>query len=245
MIDGHTEQIYKGRSTLSILDTKSERFVFLHQTVLTQHKKNLRGRVFPGRGDWQEPHLFSGWPHFERLNSLSFALRFPGYFQIFPEQLKRENLYLGLRHIPYIFPEFSKFYFKNWDFPKFSLSFPWDSDNFSNSLSFPYFPGLWPPYNNFQKTIGKTIFHKQSIVNPPLINVLGKTLGRHNTPILNRVKLINAFSEIFMFSKVKASRLNQDIFSKTSVMFSVSNINTNFLLNFPLSKMPGINTVKP
>ena len=46
-----------------------------------------------------------------------------------------------------------------------------------------------------------------------------------------------------MFSKVKASRLNQDIFSKTSVMFSVSNINTNFLLNFPLSKMPGINTV--
>ena len=90
--DGHTEQIYKGRSTLSILDTKSERFVFLHQTVLTQHKKNLRGRVFPCRGDWQEPHLFSGWPHFERLNFLSFPLRFPGYFQIFPEQLMRENL---------------------------------------------------------------------------------------------------------------------------------------------------------
>ena len=86
--DGHTEQIYKGRSTLSILDTKSECFVFLHQTVLTQHKKNLRSRVFPGRGDWQEPHLFPGWPHFERLNSLSF----PRYFQIFPEQLKRENL---------------------------------------------------------------------------------------------------------------------------------------------------------
>ena len=92
VIDGHTEQIYKGRSTLSILDTKSECSVFLHQTVLTQHKKNLRGRVFPGRGDWQESHLFSGWPHFERLNSLSFPLRFPGYFQIFPEQLKRENL---------------------------------------------------------------------------------------------------------------------------------------------------------
>ena len=43
-----------------------------------------------------------------------------------------------------------------------------------------------------------------------------------------------------MISKVKASRLNQDIFSKTSVMFSVSNINANFLLNFTLSKMPGI-----
>ena len=93
VIDGHTEQIYKGRSTLSILDTaKSERFVFLHQTVLTQHKKNLRGSVFPGRGDWQEPHLFSGWPHFERINSRSFPLRFPEYFHIFPEQLKTENL---------------------------------------------------------------------------------------------------------------------------------------------------------
>ena len=60
VIDGHTEQISKGRSTLSILDTKSERFVFLLQTVLTQHKKNLRGKVFPGRGDWQELHLFQG-----------------------------------------------------------------------------------------------------------------------------------------------------------------------------------------
>ena len=44
-----------------ILDTKSESFIFLHQTVLTQHKKNLRGgRVFPGRGDWQDPILIQG-----------------------------------------------------------------------------------------------------------------------------------------------------------------------------------------
>ena len=96
-----------------IPDTKSERFVFLRQTVLTQHKKNLRGKVFPGKRDWQEPHLFSGWPHFERLNSL----RFPGYFQIFPEQLKRENLLhkflFAICHISYIFPELSRFYFKN------------------------------------------------------------------------------------------------------------------------------------
>ena len=61
VIDGHTEQIYKGRSTLSILDTaKSERFVFLHQTVLTQHKKNLRGRVSPGRGTGRNPIFFQG-----------------------------------------------------------------------------------------------------------------------------------------------------------------------------------------
>ena len=92
VIDGHTEQIYKGRSTFSILDTKSERFVFLHQTVLTQHKKNLRGRVFPGRGGGLAgtPSFFRV-AHFERLNSLSFQMRFPGYFQIFPEQLNREN----------------------------------------------------------------------------------------------------------------------------------------------------------
>ena len=83
VIDGHTEQIYKGISTLSILDTKSECFVFLHQTVLTQHKKNLRGRVFPGRGDWQEPHLFSGWPHFERLNS-EFSPEISRVFSNFP-----------------------------------------------------------------------------------------------------------------------------------------------------------------
>ena len=82
------------------------------------------------------------------------------------------------------------------------------------------------PYNNFQKTIGKTIAYF-SIVNPPLINLLGKTLG-HNAPILNRVKLINVFSEIFLFSKEKASR-TQISFFRTSVMFSVSIINTNFV----------------
>ena len=56
-----------------ILDTKSESFIFLHQTVLTQHKKNLKGQGFPGRADWQGPHLDSGWLHFERLNSSSFS----------------------------------------------------------------------------------------------------------------------------------------------------------------------------
>ena len=113
LIDGHTEQIYKGRSTLSILDTKSERFVSLHQTLLTQHKKNLRGRVFPGRGDWQEPHLFSGWPHFERLIPWVFPWDFQGIFKFSLSNSREKicciNFYLRLRHIHYIFLEFSGF----------------------------------------------------------------------------------------------------------------------------------------
>ena len=71
-----------------ILDTKSESFIFLHQTVLTQHKKNLRGRVFSSRGDQQGPYLDSGWPFLRDFHILrefpQFSLRFPGYFQIFP-----------------------------------------------------------------------------------------------------------------------------------------------------------------
>ena len=49
---------------------------------------------------------------------LQFSLRFPGYFQIFPGATQERksaaiNFYLHLCHTSYIFPEFSRFFFKN------------------------------------------------------------------------------------------------------------------------------------
>ena len=41
-------------------------------------------------------------------------------------------------HFPWVFQVFSTKV-------QISLSFPWDFHSFSNSLSFPRFPGLWPP----------------------------------------------------------------------------------------------------
>ena len=56
-----------------ILDTKSKSFIFLHQTVLTQHNKNLREQGFPGRGE--------GGDFF--LKNLRFPLVFPEILTIF------------------------------------------------------------------------------------------------------------------------------------------------------------------
>ena len=56
---------------------------------------------------------------FEKINSLSF----PGYFKLFPEQLKREKFY-GVHfccqscHIFFIFSEFSKFFPQKFKFPR-------------------------------------------------------------------------------------------------------------------------------
>ena len=65
------------------LDTKSESFIFLHQTVLTQHKKfSLVG------GTGRDPILIQGGHILRDFHILrefpQFSLRFPGYFQIFP-----------------------------------------------------------------------------------------------------------------------------------------------------------------
>ena len=54
-----------------------------------------------------------------------FPWDFQGIFKFFPEQLKREKFaaihyYLGLCYISYIFSEFSRFFFKNSNFPEFS-----------------------------------------------------------------------------------------------------------------------------
>ena len=84
---------------------------------------------------------------YEKLNSLSFPGDFQDIFKFFPEQLKREifdgvHLCFWSHHMFFIFPEFSRFFFLK------KFKFSWDFDNFSNSLSFPYFPGLWPPCHN-------------------------------------------------------------------------------------------------
>ena len=71
------------------------------------------------------------------------------FYKFFLEQFKRKklagiHLHWWLRHIFYIFPKLSRFFYKNLNFPEFSLRF----SNFSNSLSFPgfpCFPGLSPP----------------------------------------------------------------------------------------------------
>ena len=101
---------------------------------------------------WQGLHLVflcQGGHIFEKQNSL----RFPGHFKILPWATQERKIWwnaflLAIMSHSFIFPEFPGVFFKSSDFPEFSLSFPWDFDNFSNSLSFPgfpCFPGLWPP----------------------------------------------------------------------------------------------------
>ena len=52
---------------------------------------------------------------------------------------------------------------------------------------------------------------------PPRENPWG-----HNAPILNRVKLINVFSEILLFSKVKASRTKIYFLKHQSCLYKLS-----------------------
>ena len=88
--------------------------------------------------------LMTGWPHFWETKFPEFSLRFPGHFKIFPWATQgrtiRWNAFLlaivsHIFNFPWVF-QVSSAKIQN------SLSFPWDFDNISNSLSF---PGLWPP----------------------------------------------------------------------------------------------------
>ena len=86
---------------------------------------------------------------FKKLNSLSFPWIFQDILNLFPEQLKREKFHEGI-----FVGDHGTYFSFSFSFPglytkvQISLSYPWDSDNFSNFLSFPgfpCFPGLWPP----------------------------------------------------------------------------------------------------
>ena len=147
-------------------------FIFLHQTVLTQHKKKHKGAGFSlVGGTGRDLISIQGGHIFERLNSLS---EFSRVFSIFSLSNAREKICCGtflFVIMPHILLTFSL------SFPGFSSkikmspSFPWDSDNFSNSLSFPWFFRfvatllILSPCKNFQKTIRKTIaYFLQTIV---------------------------------------------------------------------------------
>ena len=108
----------------------------------------LQHCVLFSRYDW------TGWPHFWTAKfpelSMRFSLSFPGYFKLFPSATQGRKIrwsafllaiMLHMFHFPWVFQVFSTKV-------QISLSFPWDFDNFSNSLSFPdfpCFPCLWPP----------------------------------------------------------------------------------------------------